>query len=89
MNKQPINLSQESQTRTALATTLGLLTMLVEELARSGVVDADRLAERFDHFVLSASVASGTAAGEAQYVEQLVEMVKSGLLTGEKERGDE
>lgn len=88
MSNAPIHLDQNSQTRTALATTLGVLTMLVEELAHTRAVDANRLMERFDQFVLSASVASGTATGEAQYVAQLIDMVKSGLTAGEKGQSD-
>jgi hypothetical protein len=34
-------------------------------------------------------VAAGTAPGEAQYVAQLVEMVKGGLVAGVKERSDD
>ena len=79
MSPPPIDLDHNAQTRTALATTLGLLAILAEELARKGVVDTDRVIENFDQFSRSASVASGTAAGEAQYVAQLVEMIKGGL----------
>ena len=85
MSNAPIPLDQYSQTRTALATTLGVLTILVEELARTRAVDTNRLLDRFDHFVQSASVASAATPGEAQYVEQLVEMIRSGLIAGEKE----
>ena len=88
MSPSPIDLDHNAQTRTALATTLGLLAILAEELARKGVVDTDRVIENFDQFSRSASVASGTAAGEAQYVAQLVEMIKGGLIAGDKERRD-
>ena len=88
MSPPPIDLDHNAQTRTALATTLGLLAILAEELARKGVVDTDRVIENFDQFSRSASVASGTAAGEAQYVAQLVEMIKGGLIAGDKERID-
>ena len=89
MNITPSPLDSSSQTRTALATTLGLLSILAEELARTRAVDADRVIERFDRFAQSASVAAGTAPGEAQYVAQLVEMVKGGLVAGVKERSDD
>ena len=88
MSTIPHPLDSSSQTRTALATTLGLLSILAEELARTRAVDADRVIERFDRFAQSASVASGMASGEAQYVAQLVEMVKGGLVAGTKERSD-
>ena len=81
-------LNSTIQTNTALATTLGLLAMLAEELVRAKSVDAERLTESFDNFVQSASVAAGAQAGEAQYVKQLVEMVKLGLVAGGKERRD-
>ncbi len=88
MSPPPISLDHNAQTRTALATTLGLLAILAEELARTRAVDADRVIDRFDDFAQSASVASGMASGEAQYVAQLVEMVKGGLVAGTKERSD-
>lgn len=84
-----MNLDQNSQTSTALATTLGLMTILVEELARTRAVDANRLIEDFDRFVQSASVAPDTSPEEVQYVEQLVEMIKSGLVAKDKESGNE
>ena len=65
MSTIPHPLDSSSQTRTALATTLGLLSILAEELARTRAVDADRVIERFDRFAQSASVAAGTAPGEA------------------------
>lgn len=83
------DLSSAAQTRTALATTLGLLAILSEELARTRAVDASRVMERFDDFAQSASVASNTAPGEAQYVAQLVEMIKRGLVAGSKEHSDD
>lgn len=75
-----------SQTRTALATTLGLLGILAEELVRTRAVDVDRLSARIDQFALSASVASDVAPGEAEYVRQLVEMVQRSIDAGFKER---
>ena len=88
MSTPPIHLDYEAQTMTAFATTLGLLTILIEELARTRAVDAGRLMDRFDDFARSASVAAGTSSQEAQYVAQLVEMVKGGLAKAGKERGD-
>lgn len=82
-------LGSNAQTRTALATALGMIAILAEELVRSGAIDAGRLEERIDHFVLSASVASGTEPGEAQYVEQIVKLIKSGLVAAGKEHHDE
>ncbi len=89
MSTPSIDLDTNTQTRTAFATTLGLLTILVEELARTRAVDADRLGNRFDDFARSASVAAGTSFGEAEYVAQLVEMVKGGLVEANKERSHE
>ena len=82
-------LESGAQNRAAIATALGLMAMLVEELVRSGAVDAGRLEEQMDQFVLSASVTIGTAPGEAQYVERLVKLVKKGLASASKEGGDE
>ena len=82
-------LSSSAQTGAAVATALGLMTVVIEELVRAGVVDAGRLEQRFDEFALSASVASGTAPGEAQYVERLVKLIKTGLAAAGKEGGGE
>ena len=89
MDNSTPDLVSGTQTAAAVATALGLMTGLVEELVRAGSLDAARLEVRFDEFAQSASVAAGAAPGEALYVERLVKLIKKGLYPAPQGHGDE
>lgn len=85
----PNDLDPGTQSGAALATALGLMAVLIEELVRAGAVDAGRLEARLDAFAHSAGAAPCAAPGEAQYVQRLVNLVKGGLPAADKGGGDE
>lgn len=85
----PNDLEPGTQSGTAMATALGLMAVLIEELVRANAVDAGRLEARLDEFAHSASAVPGATPGEAQYVERLVKLVKGGLPAAHKGGGDE
>lgn len=87
--EESTHMTHEAQTNAAIATALGLMAILVEELVRTGAADAGRLERHFDEFAQSASKFADSTSSEVQYVQRLVNLVKAGLTAAHKEADHE